>query len=127
MFGLFKKKTGLAAEPGVSAAGWMRLSEDEELIDRVDEYTYTKLDRLKVDLEKRVFIWKATEPLTIEQLSQRLHSKNTVMPQELVEASVINWLEEAYMPDDIEDGDEEQAAMDAIEMWIDEYYQNQSS
>ncbi len=40
------------------------------------------------------------------------------MPIQYIEDSVMSWLEEAYMPDDITDGDEEEEAQMKIEAWL---------
>lgn len=81
MFKFFKRKAH--TEPTASPASVWELSEEDELLDQIGVYTYDKLDTLKVDLERRKFIWKDGKALTIDQVAQRLHKANRTCPSRI--------------------------------------------
>lgn len=117
MFSFFKRKATDAVSAASSISPW-ELSEDEQWLDQIGEYTYSKLEGLKVNLKQRKFIWRGGRALDIGQVAKRLHKSRPDMPVDLIEDSVMSWLEEAYEPEGITDGDmEEQAQLD-IEAWL---------
>ncbi len=118
MFSFFKRKANTESAPPASSMGMWELSEDEQLLDQIGEYTYAKLEAMKVDLERRKFKSKDGKALSIGQVAQRLHKTKPHMPIQYIEDSVMSWLEEAYMPEDITDGDEEEEAQMKIEAWL---------
>ncbi len=71
-----------------------------------------------MDLEHRKFIWKKGKALSIDQVAQRLHTAKPHMPVDDIEDSVTSWLEEAYLPDDITDGDEEERILMQVQGWL---------
>ncbi len=117
MFGFFKRKLTPSANDMTSSDPWT-LSEDEQLEDDVGVYTYDALERIKVDVKRRKFIWKGGKKLSIEQVAERLHKAKPDMPLEYIEDAVIGWLEEASMPGDLDDGDAEHEHQERIEAWI---------
>lgn len=117
MFSFFKREATDAVSAASSISPW-ELSEDEQWLDQIGEYTYSKLEGLKVNLKQRKFIWRGGRALDIGQVAKRLHKSRPDMPVDLIEDSVMSWLEEAYEPEGITDGDmEEQAQLD-IEAWL---------
>lgn len=118
MFGFFKRKTHTeSTDTDVPSSPW-ELSDDEELLDQIGEYTYARLDAQKVNLQRRKFIWKDGKALDIGQVAQRLHKAKPRMPVHHIEDAVMSWLEEAYEPEGIIDGDMEEAAQLKIEAWL---------
>lgn len=117
MFSFFKREATDAVSAASSISPW-ELSEDEQWLDQIGEYTYSKLEGLKVNLKQRKFIWRGGRALDIGQVAKRLHKSRPDMPVDLIEDSVMSWLEEAYEPEGITDGDMEEQAQLEIEAWL---------
>jgi hypothetical protein len=126
MFGFFKRKAQADSTVTSEALGPWGLSEDEALLEQVSEYTYVQLDRLKVDLGNQKFKTKDGEALGIGELAQRLRSGKPDMPLQHIEDSIMSWLEEAFEPEGILDGDMEEAAEMAVAAWLEAYEEDRS-
>ncbi len=61
MFGFFKRSARSESTLTEVRPGPWELSEDKQFLDRIEEYTYPRLDAQKVDLESQTFIWMARE------------------------------------------------------------------
>lgn len=118
MFGFFTRKAHADTTPASTPMNPWELSEDEQLLDQIGEYTYAKLEKMKVDLKHETFKAKDGNALSISQVAQRLHQAKPHMPLHHIEDSVMSWLEEAYEPEGIIDGDMEEAAQLKIEAWL---------
>jgi hypothetical protein len=123
MFSFFKRKSPTESTPVASSMSPWELSEDEQLLDQIGEYTYAKLKRMKVNLNRRKFKDKEGRALSIGQVAQRLHKAKPHMPLHHIEDSVMSWLEEAYEPEGITDGDMEEEAQLKIEAWLEAHDQ----
>ncbi len=124
MFSFFKRKERQTQTPRL---GPWELSQDEQLLDQIGEYTYDTLDALKVNLKRRKIIWKDGKALNIDEVAQRLHETQPRMPVSDIEGSVISWLEEAYDPPGITDGDMEEEVQLEIEAWLQALKRNSRS
>ena len=122
MFGFFKRKAHTDSTPvAMEMSPWQMSEEEEEeeeLIDQIGEYTYAKLERMKVDLKGHKFKAKDGKALSIDQVARRLHRAKPHIPLLHIEDSVMSWLEEAYEPEGITDGDMEEEAQMKIETWL---------
>ena len=118
MFSFFKRKASAESTPTIAPMSPWELSEEDQLLEEIGEYTYAKLEKVRVDLEHRKFIWKKGKALSIDQVAQRLHTAKPHMPVDDIEDSVTSWLEEAYLPDDITDGDEEERILMQVQGWL---------
>ncbi len=118
MFSFFKRKASAESTPTIAPMSPWELSEEDQLLEEIGEYTYAKLEKVGVDLEHRKFIWKKGKALSIDQVAQRLHTAKPHMPVDDIEDSVTSWLEEAYLPDDITDGDEEERILMQVQGWL---------
>lgn len=121
MFNFFKRKPSAESTQTTPPLGMWQLSEDEQLLEEIGEYTYDRLERMKVDLKRRKFRDKDGKKYDIGQIAQRLHAAKPNMPTEDIEVSVMSWLEEAYEPEGITDGDQEEQAQLQIEAWLESH------
>jgi len=124
MFNFFKRKAHTQPATEVAPLGPWELSEKDKLLEEIGAYTYDKLETLRVDLKARKFIWKNGDALSIDQLAQRLQKAKPNMPVDDIEDSVTDWLGEAYLPDDITDGDEEERVILEVQAWVEAHQQS---
>jgi len=127
MFSFFKRKAHTEFTPTDSSMSMWVLSEDERQLDQIGEYVYAKLNRMKVDLKHRQFKGKDGKALSIDQVAQRLHKAKPHMPAHHIEDSVMGWLEEAYEPEGITDGDMEEEAQMKIDAWLEAHEQTRQA
>lgn len=121
MFSFFKRKAHADSTSASTPMCPWELTEDEQLLDQIGEYTYAKLEKMKVDLKLEKFKAKDGKALSIGQVAQQLHQAKPHMPLHHIEDSVMSWLEEAYEPEGITDGDMEEAVQLKIEAWLEAY------
>lgn len=123
MFSFFNKKTHTPPSTQFALPGPWVLSENDQLLEEIGEYTSNKLETMCADFEASKSICKNGDALSISQLSKRLHETKLNMPVENTEDSITDWLIEAYSPEDIADGDEEERIFLEVEAWVEAHRQ----
>jgi len=76
-------------------------SPEAELQSEVDEVIWQLLEEVQVDAEKRLLLWSDVEQLTLDQSVERLQKLYPDYPPELIDDSLLGWLEMGYAPEDI--------------------------
>jgi hypothetical protein len=76
-------------------------SPEAELQSEVDDIIWTLLEDVHVDGQKRLLLWPDAEQLTLDQSVDRLRKLYPDYPRELIEDSLLGWLEMGYAPKDI--------------------------
>lgn len=76
-------------------------SPEAELQSEVDEVIWQLLEDIQVDAEKRLLLWPDAEQLTLDQSVERLQKLYPDYPRELIDDSLLGWLEMGYAPEDI--------------------------
>src|SRR5262245_5186406 len=74
--------------------GWAA-SPEEALSDQVGEAVWEILETAKINARKRKIIWADGQKLSINQSIRRIHADYQGVPLELIEANVLEWLEQA--------------------------------
>jgi hypothetical protein len=70
-----------------------------QLSDEVREVVWQLLEKVDVDATHRTLIWEDERRLSIEESVQRIHGDYPEYPVELIEASLISWLEMEFAPE----------------------------
>jgi hypothetical protein len=112
--GLFENTPFSEASPE-----WMDAS-DDELADEVREHAWETLKNADVDAANRTIIWEDGKRLSIDESVQRIHQRYPEFPLDLIEDTVIVWLEgefapESYSPEQLDELDR------LTEAWIDDH------
>jgi len=76
-------------------------SPEAELQSEADEVIWQLLEDVHVDAKKRLLLWPDAEQLTLDQSVERLQKLYPDYPRELIEDSLLGWLEMGYAPEDI--------------------------
>jgi len=95
-------------------------SPEGQLADEVREVTWQLLEKVDVDANKRKLIWEDGQRLSIAESVQRIHGECQEYPAEMIEFSLITWLESEFAPKTYS-----QAQLDELdrltEEWVDEH------
>ena len=70
-----------------------------QLSDEVREVVWQLLEKVDADATHRTLIWEDERRLSIEESVQRIHGDYPEYPVELIEASLISWLEMEFAPE----------------------------
>jgi hypothetical protein len=107
-------------------------SPEGELHLEADEFIWDYLQDVRVDAEKRLFLWAddeifdAEKPLDIDQTVERIQRRYPVYPREIIVRSVLGWLECGYAPPDYSQA--QMAKLDGLtERWVEDYERSLSS
>ncbi len=76
-------------------------SPEAELQSEVDEVIWQLLEEVQVDAEKRLLLWPGAQQLTLDQSVERLQKLYPDYPRELIDDSLLGWLEMGYAPEGI--------------------------
>lgn len=98
---------------------WMD-SSDDELADEVRELAWKALINADVDAANRKIIWEDDKRLSIDESVQRIHQRYPAFPLDLIEDTVIVWLEGEFAPESY--SREQLDKLDRLtEVWIDDH------
>ena len=98
---------------------WMGSAEGQ-LSGVARDVVWTALEKVDVDAKKRKLIWPDGKRLSITESVQRLHADYPDFPFELIEESLIGWLEMEFAPPTY--SEEQLDELDRlIEKWIDDH------
>ncbi|ASJ73891.1 hypothetical protein [Granulosicoccus antarcticus] len=123
MFGFFKrcKPVTLELDSATIEAMFDEVNlPDEREYERISEHVADLLDTLKVDINNRKFVWKNGTALGITELTQHIHNAEPAMAVDEVDMCITHWLEEAYCPEGISEGQMEKLQV-KIENWIEDH------
>lgn len=99
-------------------------SEEEELEERAQEQVWESLEDVTVSTRKHRVLFPGGLRLTLPQAMGHLQKLHSELPPNIIEDATLQWLEENTAPENVT-----QKQMDAhdqaIESWIDEYWQQQ--
>jgi hypothetical protein len=76
-------------------------SPEAELQSEIDDDVWKLLIDVHLDVKKRLFLWPDAEPLTLEQSIVHIHKQYPDYPGEMIEDSVLGWMEMGYAPDNL--------------------------
>ena len=92
---------------------------DERILDAIDVVT-SFLTKADVDARRRKIIWEDGQRLTITQSARRIHATQPDLSLEMIEDSVIGWLEMEFSPESY--SEEQLEELDRLtEKWIDNH------
>jgi hypothetical protein len=95
-------------------------SPEGQLADEVREVTWQLLAKVDVDAKKRKFIWEDGQRLSIAESAQRIHAECPDYPVDLMEFSLISWLESVFAPESY--SQEQLDELDRLtEAWVDDH------
>ena len=98
---------------------WIR-SPEGHLYDEISETVSFALQKADVDAKKRKIVWEDGQRLSITESAQRIHADHRDFPLELIEESVVSWLEGGFAPDTYSEKQLEE--LDRLtEKWIDDH------
>ena len=101
------------------ADGWSN-SPGDRLYEEVSDAVWMVLERNEVNARKRRIIWSDGQKLTIKQTINRIQPLYPHYPIDLIETSLIEWLETGYAPDTHSDEQIEELGK-LINKWIQAY------
>jgi len=130
MFGFFKRKQpplacGLDGETWVAMFDEANSPEELEYV-RISEHVCDLLDTLQVDIKRQRIIWTDGTALSIAGLCERIRKAEPSMALETIDESVVNWLEQAWCPEDVPEKQMERL-QHKIENWIEVHQGKQES
>lgn len=82
----------------------------------IDDAVHDLLIDAHLDARKRLFLWPDAERLTLEQSIARIHVQYPDYPCEMIEDSLLGWIETGYAPDNFS-----VAQMDELEKFADRW------
>ena len=99
--------------------GWSN-SPGDRLYEEVSDAVWMALEGNEVNAKKRKIIWSDGQKLTIKQTINRIQPLYPHFPIDLIEQSLIEWLETGYAPDTHSDEQIEELSK-LINKWIQAY------
>lgn len=94
---------------------WKESPEGQQSTEALD-LMFDTLDDVTVDARQRKIIWTDGQPLSIEEVVDRVHAEHPDMPRDVIEPHVLGWLEncvpETYSEQQMEEFDR------LMELWL---------
>jgi len=121
MFGFFRRKQSDAAAP--SGSMWDEIDQDhEQLLADISKHLEQRMQRMKVDVNRRRFVTRDGKLTTISGLARRIHTENPHMPVTVIEECIADWLEQSYWPRGMSEAKMERQQV-KIEAWIQAHWE----